>query len=464
MACRATRPIRIACAATLALAAPPLGAETRVLAEVLMPETQARFARIGGLAVFVADDGVHGLEPWVTDGTPEGTRLLRDVHPGPGSSFPLLAAEATNGELLFAADDGVHGRELWRTDATADGTVLLQDLRPGAAGSDPAQFAVAGSGVYFAAGDATHGRELRFIGPAGPAVLVRDLCPGACGSNPEELTVSGALLFFRGYTDATGSELGVSSGDAAGTRLIDLNPGPHNGHPTQFSPISQSRVMFAASTPVEGREVWLSDGSPAGTIRLGEIEPGTADPIPELEPLTSTVLVAATTAAHGRELWRCTPALGGFCGLLLDIAPSGSAGVHGLARLAGSPPVVLFAASTTTHGRELWRSDGTSAGTWLLRDLVPGTASGNPLRLTAVDARLAFVAQTGAFGLWQFWSTDGSPVGTRRLDPAQMPLAAEGLHALGNRLLFVEVRLAGTQVSRVPGVLTPDIFRHGFEP
>src|SRR5262245_14321839 len=66
--------------------------------------------------------------------------LVRDIHPGPGGSFPgsvntrFGAARFLvdlNGTLLFRADDGVTGTELWRTDGTEAGTVLVKDIVPG---------------------------------------------------------------------------------------------------------------------------------------------------------------------------------------------------------------------------------------------------------------------------------------------------------------------------------------------
>jgi ELWxxDGT repeat protein len=63
-----------------------------------------------GRVIFHAFDDTHGHEPWVSDGTVGGTRLLQDI--GPGSSYPqeLLGSD---GFAYFVADDGVHGREVW---------------------------------------------------------------------------------------------------------------------------------------------------------------------------------------------------------------------------------------------------------------------------------------------------------------------------------------------------------------
>src|SRR4051812_37257429 len=74
------------------------------------------------LFVFNADDGVHGHEPWVTDGTADSTRLLVDINPGSVGSFPSRSTPLGDGRAVFSADDGVHGTELWITDGTSGGT------------------------------------------------------------------------------------------------------------------------------------------------------------------------------------------------------------------------------------------------------------------------------------------------------------------------------------------------------
>lgn len=45
------------------------------------------FSELGGIAYFTADDGVNGYELWRSDGTAEGTYLLKDINPS-GNSLP----------------------------------------------------------------------------------------------------------------------------------------------------------------------------------------------------------------------------------------------------------------------------------------------------------------------------------------------------------------------------------------
>lgn len=96
----------------------------------------------GGRIFFAASDDA-GQEPWVSDGTPGGTRRLADLDPGGGSEPAMFTAFA--GRVWFTAysmaDESV-GRELWVTV------------------EDPVGLTLAGSRVFLSAGDPVHGREL----------------------------------------------------------------------------------------------------------------------------------------------------------------------------------------------------------------------------------------------------------------------------------------------------------------
>jgi uncharacterized protein (TIGR03382 family) len=115
---------------------------------------------------FIANDGVHGRALWKTDGTGAGTVRVTDLNAGPASATlltdvgrsPLLALEE-QGLLLFAASDGVHGVEPWVTDGTEAGTSLVADLNPGVSSSLAGSFQRFGDRVFFSADDGVHGME-----------------------------------------------------------------------------------------------------------------------------------------------------------------------------------------------------------------------------------------------------------------------------------------------------------------
>ncbi len=79
------------------------------------------------------------------------------------------------------------------------------------------------------------------------------------------------------------------------------------------------------------------------------------------------------------------------------------------ARRAGS--TYFFEGSDDTHGDELWRSDGTSAGTFLLKDIFPGAGSSRPYAFTELNGTMFFTANDGVHG-WELWKSDGTVAGT----------------------------------------------------
>ncbi|NBD13231.1 ELWxxDGT repeat protein [Corallococcus silvisoli] len=151
-------------------------------------------------------DLLHGGELWKSDGTLVGTRLVKDVRPGPLGSLPS-GLTAMDGQLYFAADDGVHGRELWRSDGTAQGTVLVQDLEPGPEGSAPTALAVEDGWLFFSATTAGRGREAWFSnGAMDRAEPMRDIAPAGLSADPRGFVRAGGYVFFVATDPERGEE------------------------------------------------------------------------------------------------------------------------------------------------------------------------------------------------------------------------------------------------------------------
>ncbi|MDA0258938.1 MAG: hypothetical protein O2972_09645, partial [Cyanobacteria bacterium] len=86
--------------------------------------TPSNFSTIGSKTYFSADDGVHGIELWVSDGTTAGTTLLVDINEGPRGSSPRWITES-NGDIYFSASRDDVGRELWRLDEDNKGATRI---------------------------------------------------------------------------------------------------------------------------------------------------------------------------------------------------------------------------------------------------------------------------------------------------------------------------------------------------
>lgn len=398
----------------------------------VVSSTPREFTTLGTTAVtlFVAGETTFGTELWRTDATTAGTTLVKDIKPGSDGSGPQGLAFAL-GKVFFAADDGTSGMEPWVSDGTAAGTVRLADLAPGNASSTPHGFVQVGSTVYFGATDTVNGFEVwRTDGTTAGTTMIVDLEPGAQGANPNHLTAHLGHVYFAATTAAYGTELWRSDGTAANTVLVkDINPGVAsagvNGQMEVFAcPLG---IFLGANSGSGDVDLWRTDGSAANTVQLATFDG--ADGPREFALHFPRVYFAATTTALGRELWAIN---GNTVSLVRDIAPGTASGDPVGMRSVGSR--VVFAATNAGSGRELWRSDGTSAGTVLVVDLNPGAANGLVIpasvnigrryTITPVNGQsfaycTAFEMATGI----ELWRTDGTAAGTTRVGDVNLGAA-----------------------------------------
>ncbi len=224
---------------------------------------------------FAATDDALGEELWASDGSESGTRLLADIRPGPRGglsrpwsdfSFEGLPSRLAALDLgvVLVADDGTHGAELWVTDGTPLGTGLLRDIYPGDYPSTPRSFARLGARILFSAESELEGRELWATDGTYPGtVLLKDLAPGPASSSPDDLVVQDGGLYFSAWTPGFGREAWKSDGTAAGTvRISDVAPGALSSSPQRFARAG-NRLYFTATDQVHGYELWAisDDGS-----------------------------------------------------------------------------------------------------------------------------------------------------------------------------------------------------------
>ncbi len=205
-----------------ALFASPLAARGEVAGEPgfddAAPSSPHELTSLGANLYFVASDGAHGFEQWRSDGTPGGTRLVRDIEPGPADSFPwpLVAA----GDLLFFGAGAGAGadRELWRTDGAAEGTFRLMSPGSAAGATSLDELTAVDDTLFFAAMDPKTGVELwASDGSTEGTRLVRDLRPGPEHSEPRRLTSVGGRLFSRrGPVRSAGTPPGPSAAPSCG--------------------------------------------------------------------------------------------------------------------------------------------------------------------------------------------------------------------------------------------------------
>jgi ELWxxDGT repeat protein len=169
-------------------------------------------------------------------------------------------------------------------------------------------------------------------------------------------------------------------------------------------------IFFSADDGTNGRELWKSDGTPGGTTRLSDINPGggSIGNGPRLVNVNGTLFFEAFDGTEN-ELYKLEPPYSGPP-TEIDINPTGSSGPQGLANFNGT----LFFSAFDSNGRELWKSNGgaVGSGTEMVANInIAMGGSSSPEQLTPVGSTLFFVATDGNDGdidARELWKTSGS--------------------------------------------------------
>jgi ELWxxDGT repeat protein len=390
-------------------------AGTRLLARVGL---STEYGAIGSTLFFAATDDEHGNELWNTDGTPAGTVLVDDINPGGfpeggvvfrGSSYPRDFARV-NGTMFFTACDGIHGWELWRTDGTQDGTYMVRDIDPRPLRADathdgcldathPTNLRELNGRLYFFADDEVHGRQLwTSNGTPEGTVMLKEVIPPPNPPYPipgariiDSLTKVEQALFFVAV-----ARLWKSDGSAAGTMPVADVWGD--------TLIAGHSLLFF----VGPAGLWKSDGTSAGTSLVKELSLATSirfnNRLSDFETVGDRIFFTALIPGDYKfELWTSDGTPDGTYPLTIGPEPAGSEP----ASLIAANGWLYFTALDRDHGRQLWRSDGSLAGTSRLTAFTAGVATGSDPRFPGDDMAstgrlLFFPADDGVHGreLW----------------------------------------------------------------
>jgi ELWxxDGT repeat protein len=456
-----------------------------------------------------------GLEPWVTDGTVVGTQLLQDIRTEPRGSDPSRAvslAVAGQARTLFSACETRYTCRLWQTMGTATSVV------PADAGLDiafPSDLTVFGGRVYFLAGYSydklywTDGAGTHLVEApgssgtpsspivAGPYLYVAftngvwrvDAQGGVAKAWPDSsvnystypgnLTAVGDLLYFVGTLyDSSYQSVFRTNGEVGGTVRLEPEGSDLYTNAWELTPVETpagTRTFFRASglatggSPATGVELWATDGTVAGTRLVRDIytgdtatspgTPGSSFPS-ALTGVRSTLFFTAWEPEHHRELWKSDGTAEGTVlvkdttddGMIPGSDSEGSGEMH-FRELLALGQRLLFTVWSPESGVELWSSDGTDAGTVVVRDIVPGEGSSYPTDLTA-DGLTAFFSAWDPDGGRELWQTDGTEAGTTRVTdiaPGPASSSPRQLSQVGGALFFSATEdLRGRELWQMP--------------
>lgn len=412
----------------------------------------------------------YGREPWVCDGTEKGTKLLKDIDEGFDLGNQQVGSFMKAGPYLyFLANDSLHHRELWRTDGTHEGTVFLDDISPVSLfPPEFGQFIDYKSQLFATAVSFVEGAELYTSNglPSGSKfVTPSDLFNS---SSPTNFAVLGSHLYYTGTEGfLTTPVLYKSDGTKAGTKPVKNN--------NAFKQVDELRrvedkLYFSAIDATGDREPFISDGTVAGTRKMGDLVTGVSsngakdfvgangmvyflgrntagewslyqsdgtvsgtevrfdftkhqhmqDPKIETDTLFKhgdMLYMAGMQNGQGKKKlwsnsisknssWKCEDPLVEEVNTPLEFAPIDN--------------LLAFVATGLRSGQEVFITDGTDKGTKVLKNIHP-TGSSNPTHLMEYNGLLIFQADDGTNGR-QIWVSDGTEAGTKAVTqfPKQM--------------------------------------------
>ena len=314
--------------------------------------------------------------------------------------------KAFNNTIFFDAGSGfANGIEPWSCNTITGATTIFQNINPGFNSSNPYFITTINNKCFFSANDGSNGLELWITdGTVSGTQLVKDIntgtgagmltyncqSSGPVGNNPKNYGILNDKLIFEGFTN-TGEQLYISDGTTAGTTLLkQIDPSTaFNGNINfiqNFTALANKLFFTAVTNSALNRELWVTDGTTSGTFLTKDIYLGDSSSNPQnLTPLNTKI---------------------------------------------------YFTANDGSHGTELWSSDGTTIGTTMVSDINVGGLGSNPSGLFAFDDKLFFLADNGSIGN-ELWVHDPATNSTTLVNDTQ--LGASGILYLHNQTIFNSV-------------------------
>jgi ELWxxDGT repeat protein len=180
--------------------------------------------------------------------------------------------------------------------------------------------------------------------------------------------IIGENMFFTAKNSASGDELYISDGTEAGTKMVkDINSGSGDASPRYLVELN-GKLYFQADDGSHGVELWESDGTDAGTKMVADIYPGAESSAPDmLTILGEKVLFRATTIASSADgkKWMHIYDPGTQTASLISEIQARVEGDAVIPRIQvnNKQNVAYFIGEPVGENQEVYKTDGTTAGT-----------------------------------------------------------------------------------------------------
>ncbi|MHB1557885.1 MAG: ELWxxDGT repeat protein, partial [Isosphaeraceae bacterium] len=393
----------------------------------------------GNQLAFAGNDGSEPVtsQLWTTAGSSATTAKVASFPGGTTqSSVNQPGTAITIGtKLLIPLNDGIHGTALWATDGTTAGTQMLAQIAP-------AGFTSLNGEVYFLGMAGGSPGLWKSDGTAGGTAEVKALPAGSSsGYSLGQITVAGGKLYFTTGDGSKGEEVWVSDGTAQGTSIVQDFPAlPATSHYSQYANLSDltafgGKLAFIAESGTSGTQVWISDGTAGGTVKLTDIADVSSGSSGSASQYPSDLTIAggklfflagnATDPTAAPGLWTSDGTPGGTSEMFAfptipAVPPSSTGSAPTLRNLTAVGSELYLSATysdyngaTAVTDAQLWTSNGTAAGTFQV-PVSNGSAFTNLSGILALAGRVLFKG-VDTSGATELWTSNGTAAGTSEL-------------------------------------------------
>jgi len=383
-------------------------------------------------AHFVADDVVHGLELWQSDGTPGGTRRISDFGYALAFDDEIEHRVARIGSTTyFVASDGLSPTTLWKSTGSPASTAKALDID---AETDFIGSILAAGGKILLPLEGREGTEIHSVDPStGIARILVDACPGSCSGYLGLPIAAEGRLFFEASL-GLGREIFVTTGTPEGTLQATNTPEGSSQLDASWPnlAVDGDRIFYVGSTPSNGAELRVAETPEAPSTLVADLTFGGQGSWPDQ-------LSRAGQRAVFVHCADASPRLASSQGEPQDVVDLGA--VTGNCDIGAFPTRLLSLGERALvfepegPNARVRGTDGTPAGTITLFE---GQSFEHELvEIVAAGDRAWFVERTPSEDLLH--STDGTLAGTR----LEASLAGSsrrftgGLTWTGNGVVFV---------------------------
>ena len=368
---------------------------------------------------------------------------LKELAPGNTSSTPEQFTVVNNTAYFITIIN--FRRALWKTDGTAAGTVMLKDsiiTTP-----ESGRFVIRGhvnDTLYYTvntSGQSDTTTEIWITTGGAPELLTTvtsSRLGGISSGEPRQYAFAGGKMYFQMFTEQYGYELWVCDGTAAGTKMvIDLCPGSNGSFAAEGAQDARmveykGKIYFRGNTTPIGGELYASDGTAGGTVPVKPTMQNDADP-DNLMVFNNELYYTADDG--GQEgLWKTDGTAAGTVFI----------GAYGFNNGFVFNNNLYFPVAGT-----LWKTDGTTGGTAIVKDSVGLVIGANNGYFYTSYMKSLPVAP---YYTMYYWKSDGTTAGTVRVsDSVGMGASFQVLNnkmygaPMGNTLWETDGTDAGTK-------------------